>query len=96
MNLQMIFIYPISAPSPTTPHPHSFMTTYTASFAADAATPSVHVVPHANVPDGVDALWLVGFALLSALTTEGIIDMYTYTRRLSLSGSMALRKRWVD
>jgi hypothetical protein len=57
-------------------HLHSFMTTYTASFAADTATPSVHVVPHANVPDGVDALWLVAFALLSALTTEGIIDMY--------------------
>jgi len=37
----------------------------------DGGTNTVNVVAMPNLPDGIEALWLVAFAVSAALVTEG-------------------------
>jgi hypothetical protein len=48
---------------------------------ADAAAETIKVVPVPNLPDGFEALWLVGFAVCAALVTEGECVNENETRR---------------
>jgi len=68
----------------------------------DAAAETIKVVAVPNLPDGFEALWLVGFAVCAALVTEGEYKVNenetgrsTGTQTQKEKGQRQDRRKWI-